>query len=65
VVQIGAYRTDPKALAEKIDQMAQDDTFYAWSLDRAREIAENRSWKTLKPLYDKTFHNLMQQPINY
>jgi glycosyltransferase involved in cell wall biosynthesis len=47
------YKTDPKALAAKIDEMCQNSALYHDSLLTARRLREMYSWSALLPLYNK------------
>lgn len=46
------YQSDPCALAERIDQLAQDATFYSEAVTAAEKLRDELSWTTLKPLYE-------------
>ena len=46
-------RTDPQALAAKIDQLAQDEAFYSGSVLQAQTLRRELSWKTLAPRYEQ------------
>ena len=48
---IDVYRTDPEALAVKIDQMASDEESYAYARRQARDLAKTHSWESLLPYY--------------
>jgi len=50
---IFVYRTDPKVLAAKIDQLATDEDFYGHSTWKASELRKYLSWETLTPEYLK------------
>jgi glycosyltransferase involved in cell wall biosynthesis len=50
---ISYVRTDPMLLAEKIDQLAQDNTFYTEAVNKALTLRNQYSWKTLTPLYEQ------------
>jgi glycosyltransferase involved in cell wall biosynthesis len=45
------YRTDPEALAAKIDQLALNNDFYIRALAKAHLLREQLSWESLKPTY--------------
>ena len=47
------YRTDPEALAAKIDQLATDPDFYYGSCKHAQMVAYSLSWPVLKPRYEQ------------
>lgn len=49
------YRTDPILLANKIDQLAQDQHFYSESLTAAQKLRAELSWDTMKPVYENLF----------
>lgn len=56
---IDYYNTDVKALAEKIDLFAQNPGFHRASSETASRMATDLSWTALKPLYLKTFEELV------
>jgi glycosyltransferase involved in cell wall biosynthesis len=51
--RIDVFQADPAALAEKIDAFASDDGFYAKAKILADELAQQLSWQTLLPEYEK------------
>ena len=46
-------RTDQQLLAQKIDQLAQDEEFYGLAVAKALTLRDDYSWKTLTPLYEQ------------
>lgn len=50
---ITCHTTDPAALAQKITQLANDTSFYSRAAAQARNIRNQMSWETLKPMYEK------------
>ncbi len=51
--RIQYHRSDPHALAQKIDQLATDSGFYAQAKQAAARLRDRMSWAALKPEYDK------------
>jgi glycosyltransferase involved in cell wall biosynthesis len=49
------YRTDPRVLAAKIDQLALDNDFYVRACAKAHVIRQQLSWETLTPRYVEAF----------
>jgi len=49
------YRTEPETLADRIDQLATDTTFYRRAVDQAQQLRHQYSWETLKPRYQDLF----------
>jgi hypothetical protein len=49
------YRTNTNALADKIDQLGQDENFYSEALAIAEKLRHELSWETLKPVYENLF----------
>lgn len=47
------YQTEPEALADRIDQFAQDQRFYRTATTNAHTIRAGLSWTTLKPRYQQ------------
>lgn len=45
------YRTDPRELADRIDQFASDSTLYGHAIVEALEIRNELRWSALKPRY--------------
>lgn len=58
--QIDVHQTDPKLLAAKIDEFANNPELYQESLKRARELANQYSWDNLKSLYLDTFEVIIK-----
>ncbi|WP_029926384.1 glycosyltransferase [Nocardia otitidiscaviarum] len=56
---IGIYSADPERLAMKIDEFATIPAFYVASQRQAVRLATERSWANLKPVYDRTFAELV------
>lgn len=54
--RITYYRSDPYALAAKIDQLATDATFYTTAKQAASRLRDRNSWATLKTEYEKTLN---------
>lgn len=50
---IDYYKTDPRALAAKIDEFVTDTDLYQASLETVQKIREDNSWEKLLPLYKK------------
>jgi hypothetical protein len=42
-------------LADRIDQLATDTTFYRRAVDQAQQLRHQYSWETLKPRYQDLF----------
>jgi glycosyltransferase involved in cell wall biosynthesis len=59
-LSIDVYLTEPMVLAKKIDQFANDPDFYQEQVQKARKLAKEYSWGTLKPLYSETFNNMLK-----
>jgi glycosyltransferase involved in cell wall biosynthesis len=49
------YRTDHKELANKVDQLAQDENFYSEAITIASKLRHELSWETLTPTYENLF----------
>jgi len=49
------YRTDPRVLAAKIDQLALDNDFYVRACAKAHVLRQQLSWETLTPRYVEVF----------
>jgi glycosyltransferase involved in cell wall biosynthesis len=49
------YRTDPRVLAAKIDQLALENDFYVRACAKAHVIRQQLSWETLTPRYVEVF----------
>lgn len=47
------HTADSRALAARIDQFATDTAFYAAGVDRARQLAKERSWDALRSDYEQ------------
>lgn len=47
------YRTDPVALARKIDQLATDTDFYQAAVTKSHRLRNHLSWNTLRPKYEE------------
>jgi len=56
--RVDVYQANPHDLAALMDRFATDQGFYSESRCSARELAEQRSWAALRPLYIKTFEEL-------
>lgn len=50
---VEVYRSDPVALAERMDRLATDPEFYAAARRSAAVLADRYSWETLLPDYRK------------
>jgi glycosyltransferase involved in cell wall biosynthesis len=50
---VDLYNVDPKAFAEKIDRLAQDQQFYYRSYRDALRLRENLSWRRLRARYER------------
>jgi len=51
--RIAYYRSDPAALADRIDTLASSQSAYAAACAHARDLASRMSWEALKPEYDQ------------
>jgi glycosyltransferase involved in cell wall biosynthesis len=49
------YRSDPRVLAAKIDQLALDNDFYVRACAKAHVIRQQLSWENLTPVYEEIF----------
>jgi len=49
------YRTDPRVLSAKIDQLALDNDFYVRACAKAHVLRQQLSWETLTPRYIEAF----------
>ncbi|WP_043737694.1 glycosyltransferase [Nocardia asiatica] len=56
--RVELYSVGHRDLAAKIDQLAQDPTFFAASQDTARRMAKELSWDNQRPVYEKLFADL-------
>ncbi len=55
---IDLFTADHEALAAKIDQFAQDETFFGESANRTASLAKELSWDNLKSEYQRVFTEL-------
>lgn len=58
---IAVYESSTKHIASLIDRFASDPGFYAESVESVEALAQERSWKVLKPLYDNLLSSMVQQ----
>lgn len=56
--RVDIHATDPRLLAERIDQFAIDAEFFTKAQQQARDMAEGLSWAALKPTYEKVLGEL-------
>jgi len=52
-VPIDVHRSDPIALAARIDRLATDENFYGSACRAARDLADTHSWTSLLPRYQE------------